>query len=352
LGSNGACNTCGVPRGINKTLRWDTNGTITETRDPGHRMVLADVEGINQLFDYIESLVGISLESIIIESKAKATKRFTQHLIRGPKGTLLRLVGLDRAIDRAGETARMFGYGQFNIIERDWKNNLVTWHMHDPYCVPLMCGDLRGATEAIRNVTGDVTYQKLAGGSYFVRANVRPRPTGLEERLLSPEVRLKPGDLTYETCKECGLPAMMSDFVWDMDKGITTNTTTGLRFAFVGPDGLQVVFDELQSELGDTVPGTVIEAQRRRTANSEFDPRELFNPAVLRRFLGILGFGNLVELADRGGRYYARVENPALPYIIVGTALGVVDAMTGANAHADWSIDDGDLELTVTPGAV
>jgi hypothetical protein len=202
-------------------------------------MVLADVDGISQLFANIEALVGISIEKIITESKAKATRKFTKRLIRGPKGTLLNLVGLDRAIDRMGETARIFGYGQFNIIEMDWKNNLVTWHLNDPYSLPLMCGDLRGATEAIRNVTGEVTCQKLAGGSYFVKAELRPRPSGLEERLTSAKVNLKSGDLVHQHCRQCGLPTALSDFIWDMDKGTINNAVTGLRFAFVGPNNCQ-----------------------------------------------------------------------------------------------------------------
>ena len=132
MGNNGTCRACCVPRGITKSLKWNNNGTITETRDRKHRMVLADVDGINQLFSNIEDMVGISIEKIITESKAKATRQFTKRLLRGPKGTLLNLVGLDRAIGRMGEAARLFGYGQFNIIEMDWKNNLVTWHLHDP----------------------------------------------------------------------------------------------------------------------------------------------------------------------------------------------------------------------------
>jgi len=352
LGSTGTCSICCVPRGIAKSLRWNTNGTITETRDRSHRMVLADVDGISQLFANIEALVGISIDKIVTESKAKAARTFTKRLIRGPKGTLLNLVGLDRAIDRMGETARMFGYGQFNIIEMDWKNNLVTWHLNDPYSLPLMCGDLRGATEAIRNVTGDVTWQKLAGGSYFVKAELRPRPSGLEERLTSAKVNLKSGDLVHQHCRQCGLPTALSDFVWDMDKGTINNAITGLRFAFVGPDGLQVVFDELQAELGDTIPETIIEAQRMRTTEFAFDPWQLFGPEDLRKSLGVLGFGNLVAVEDRDGAFYARVENPALPYVIVGTALGVAERRLGAAAEASWSVTtDGDLELTVAPAS-
>jgi hypothetical protein len=212
-----------------------------------------------------------------------------------------------------------------------------------------MCGDLRGATEAIRNVVGDVTYQKLAGGSYFIRGQLRPRPSGLEERLTAPEVSLKPGDLANQPCRECGLPVALSDFIWDMEMGTIINAMTGLRFAFVGPDGLQVVFDELQSELGDFIPATVIEAQRIRTLNLAFDPWELFGPEDLRRFLGVLGFGNLVAQEDRGGGYYARVENAALPYVIVGTALGVAERRLGQGVTADWSVaPDGDLEMTLS----
>jgi hypothetical protein len=43
-----------------------------------------------------------------------------------------------------------------------------------------------------------------------------------------------------------------------------------------------------------------------------------------------------------------KVENAALPLMIVGTAAGALEAVTGARAVADWSTKkDGTLEMSV-----
>src|SRR5664280_2339196 len=59
------CKSCGIPRRTSRSLTWSSNGTITEARNPDHRMVFADVDGLGELFANIEGLIGISIQSII-----------------------------------------------------------------------------------------------------------------------------------------------------------------------------------------------------------------------------------------------------------------------------------------------
>jgi len=343
------CNSCGVPTRTSKILTWNSDGTITEKRDPDHRMVFADVDGINRLFSNIEQLIGIPIQNIITESKAKATGDFTRKLIQGWKGNVVRRVGLGLVINKMGGIARSFGYGDIEVLQVDWKNNRTDFRLRDPYSVPLMCGDLRGATEAVKNVIGTVVAEQEDERTWIVRGHLSPPPSGMEERLAAPPVMTKPGDLKLRTCPSCGLPLEMSTFSWDTERGIIRNRETGMRFAFMGPGAIQAVFDELASELGDTIPETVIEAQRMRVASQDFNPWKVFGTDDFRDMLGVIGFGNLVSYEASDGKFKATIENASLPLLIVGTVVGALDSITGSKPEAEWSVTpDGDLELTLT----
>jgi hypothetical protein len=161
-----------------KSLKWNSNGTITEKRDPAHRMVFLDSDGLDVLFFNIEDLIGVPIEQIIIESKSKATREFTRKVLHGIKGKLVRLVGLERAIGRMSDIAVVFGYGRFKIVELDWDGDYVCWRLNDPYSLPLICGDLRGATEAIRNDEGVVSYRKEPDDSYILEGRLNRRHGG------------------------------------------------------------------------------------------------------------------------------------------------------------------------------
>jgi hypothetical protein len=342
------CKRCGIPTRTSKSLTWNSNGTITEARNPDHRMVFADVDGMGELFANIEGLIGISIQSIITESKAKATGDFTKELIRGWKGAVVRRAGLGIVINKMGGVAKSFGYGDIDIIEVDWKQNKIDFRLHDPYSVPLMCGDLRGATEAVKDVVGTVEPEQEDEHTWIVRGRLSPPPSGMEERLAAAPVRLKPGDLAYECCSSCGVPLGISGFDWDVDRGIIRNQETGVRYAFVGPGGIQAIFDELASELGESIPETVIEAQRMRVASQDFDAWKKFGAGEFRELLAALGFGNMISFEASDGTYSATIENAALSLMIVGTALGALEAITGKKATAEWSLDpDGDLQISV-----
>jgi len=117
---------------------------------------------------------------------------------------------------------------------------------------------------------------------------------------------------------------------------------------FVGPGGIQAIFDELASELGESIPETVIEAQRMRVASQDFDAWKKFGAGEFRELLAVLGFGNMISFEASDGTYSATIENAALSLMIVGTALGALEAITGKKATAEWSLDpDGDLQISV-----
>ena len=116
----------------------------------------------------------------------------------------------------------------------------------------------------------------------------------------------------------------------------------------LGPVGLQVVLDELGEELGETIPETIIEAQRMYLRENPFLRWKGAGKEGVRRWLAIQGLGNLVVLDQLETGFSARIENPALPTILVGSALGFFEYTTNREGRAEWSVsEDGDLQMEV-----
>ena len=342
------CKTCGVPLRIGKDHVWNPDGTMTQRRDPDHRMIFFDSDGVGALFSNIERLIGVPIENIVIESKARATCAYISHLIRGLRGTAARMVGIDRVVARVVNQGRVMGYGDINMQEVNWKDMFMTCRIAHPYALPLFCGDLRGATEAIRKMEGNVTHEEVAPDTFLVRAFHEEHAAHLEQRLMPRQLHRKPGNISFTSCPGCGVPMEISKFKWDLDEGTIVHEPTGLRYAIFGPAGLQAIFDELENELGETIPETIVEAQRLHSEERLGGSWKNMGVDDLRGWLASQGMGSLVSTDQVEGGIQATVQNPAVPLVLVGTAAAFFEFMVGARASLSWSIaDDGDLVFTL-----
>src|SRR5659263_430654 len=82
-----ACKTCGVPSRVGKGHIWNPNGTIVQRQDRDHRMIFFDSDSIDALFTNIESLIGMPIEKMVIESKARATQASSAASSREPRAS-------------------------------------------------------------------------------------------------------------------------------------------------------------------------------------------------------------------------------------------------------------------------
>jgi hypothetical protein len=344
------CKACGVPIRVGKGHNWNFDGTITQRRDPDHFLAFIDSNGVNALFANIEQLIGVPIEKIIIESKARATRAYIGKMIRGTKGTLARIVGLERIVRRIVEQGRVLGLGDIKVHEFNWKEAYMYCEIGNPYSLPLFLGDLKGSTEAIRKFVGTVTYEQIGPDRYMVKNFQAPHAPELEDRLYpSPKPR-KPGHVEFKRCTGCGAPVEISHFRWDLERGTITDPETGLRVALFGPIGLQAIFDELEEELGEAIPETIIEAQRLYVTTTTGSFWKSLREDNFGHWLALFGLGNLVSLEQEGMDVTVRIENPRLPLILAGTALGLYEIVSGTRGSAKWSIaDDGDLTIAMAP---
>lgn len=344
------CGACGIPLRIGKDHNWNPDGTITQRRDPDHRMLFFDSDSLDGLFSNIEQLIGVPIEKMIVESKARATNAYIGQLLRGHRGLIARVIGLNRIVRRVVEQGKLLGYGDINVIDFDWKESRMECEIGHPYSLPMFCGDLKGSTEAIRKRSGTVSTEQTGDDRYLVRNYLAPHAPELEDRLFPTPKPRKPGNIEYDNCPGCGVPLEISRFVWNLERGTINHCETGLRMAVFGPVGLQVVFEELEKELGDTIPDTIVEAQRMYTRENPNIRWKGSGIDGVRRWLAIQGMGNLVSMDQVEGGIAATVENPALPTILVGSSLGFYELTTGNRASAEWSVaQDGDLSIRITP---
>jgi hypothetical protein len=340
------CKTCGVPLKFGRDHSWNGDGTITQRRDPTHRMILFDSEGLDTLFDNIESIIGMPLEKIIIESKARATRDYIARQIVGMRGTIVRIVGIDRIVRMVVEQGRLLGYGDIIVHEFDWKGGTMQCEIGNPYSLPLFCGDLLGSNEAIRKLPGACSYEKIGLDRYMINTVAAEHAPEFADRLLTKMPPRKPGNVEHDLCPGCKAPREVSRYKWDLEAGTIKNSETGMRLALFGPVGLQVMFEELESELGDTIPDTIVEAQRQIVSRKLNLDWNLNDPDVMSKWLSVQGMGNLVEMTAGEEGILIRIENAAVPLVLVGNALGIFEAYANVKGVARWEISpDGDLTI-------
>jgi hypothetical protein len=175
-------------------------------------MLLFDSEGIDAIFYNVEQLIGMSIEKMVIESKARATFAYISHLLRGSRGTLARLVGIERVVGKVVRQGTVMGYGDIGEVEVNWKERYMTVEIGNPYSLSLFCGDFKGASEAIRKVEATVSSSEIKPGYSLVSVWNEPHAPGLEGRLLAKQPARKPGDIEYERCPECKVPVQLKRY--------------------------------------------------------------------------------------------------------------------------------------------
>ncbi len=359
------CEGCGLPALIGREHNWEANGVISLSRSPANRMVFFESETIDGVMGKIEGLIGQKVGHIVIESRARETRRYME-----------RILGNEQAFRRAEEglapeeresvmaharsvslsmmdIGRAYGYGD-GRLGRTWDSgDPFPWReqlYERPYSVYFAAADLLGTVEAFEGREMWVDIEELGEGSYRFRAYPASHPLGLRERLKRRKrYDFKPGGMEYRRCGVCGVPLDVSSFKWDVPRGLILNPENGRRMAFFGPLALEAVFDDMEAELGEAIPETVIEAMRLYIREAWSDEEWWRDAETFRRMIGLRGMGNLTRF--EGGRDGLRltVENSALHLMMVGTVQALVEMAYGVDrSGVEWSLrEDGDLDVSV-----
>jgi hypothetical protein len=349
------CAECKAPKQFVDTHLWLGGGTIVQSGDRKHRMVLVESDNLDPLFKGIEELIGMPLERIVIETKRRATRDYLNRMIPATVKDLVQSFRMDiePLIEAVNITGHVLGYGDSSLVEVRYTkgdDDYVIERIAKPYSVLLWCGDLAGSSEAVVDRDHDVKYEFISPDVVEIKAWPAPRPQELKERLLLKEYGYIDGDIYLRRCPSCGGPAALSGYAWDIRKGLIKMKDRDRRVAMLGPAYLEAVFDELERELGEDIPRVVVEAQRRFTRGELYSPEEIKSEEGFRDLLALRGLGNLREMAMDGKKLRVRIQNVAIHLMVAGLIQGYFEDVTGQESNIEWELkEDGTLELEVTP---
>jgi hypothetical protein len=234
--------------------------------------------------------------------------------------------------------------------EKEEAGESITMRVRNPHSVLFFAGETLGAWEALQGGDYSASVHEDADGSYLVRCEPGGHPVGLEGRLNSRRYTYRPGRIETDRCVECGVPAALGRYVWDIGEGTITDRESGRRMAVFGPAGLEAVLDDLAFEQGEEIPAAVVEAQRgyvRRTAGDGGKNRGRTGD---RQNMAVRGLGNLRSYEEGRDRVRVVIENACLNLVTVGTFQALFEIRAGAESSScEYGLaGDGTLSVTIS----
>jgi hypothetical protein len=344
------CPSCNVPVEFSRMNVWNTDGTISQARNPDHRLFFYDSGGFDRLFANVADIVGVSIEGLVIDSKRKATLDYLTTLLSGLRGALLRTFLRSKAYEMTSKLGALMGYGHYEL--RDWRRGeFIKVYGENVYCLPLISADLIAIFNYVEGLPADLQTKDYDKGKLITVKRGERFDMGSPSRLDYRKIPHKPGRVNLERCPECDLPIDLRKFSWSLDDGVITDNQSGRSMALMGPNEMDSIFLALEAELGEEVNRAIVEGQCRYV-REELQERETSRGGrFLARQLALRGMGNLVRFEMGEGRLRAEVEN-ASPYLMVaGLLKGIFEALAGGRSDCGYRLaDDGTLSVEVTLG--
>jgi hypothetical protein len=345
---------------IGRQHTWHANGVITQARDPEHRMVFFESENIDRVFQKIEEIIGVSVERIVVESQRRSTREYLEKQFPLAVRRALYILQPGLIAKRMAGIANIYGYGHVEVVEvragplrrLRKEDDYLAMTIRHPYSIYRYCGDNLGGMEAVTGRACSVKKERIDEDTYRLELTVGRHPVELEERLTRRKYAYREGEVRVEKCPACGVPRVVARCVWDLENGIITDPTTGRRMALIGPASLDAAFYELESELGETIPETVIEAQRQFVKEAVHKGEwQAYTPS-LEEIMAARGLGILTAFEADERRLSLTIRNSCLHLWMVGLAQGIFEMETGhENTTRAWSLSpDGELTVRVSAG--
>jgi hypothetical protein len=353
------CPECGVPEQMVESYIWLNSGVMVAKTDQAQRLILVESENLDPLFEGISEVIGLPIERQVIDVCRRGTANFVKDMVpREVKDLIIkREIDLEPIIigltDVMMTTSQVMGFGKFEFMgyryEQD-ENDYLTNRCAHPYSVPLSRGNLAGTIEGLYDTEATVESREVAPDVYEQTAHFGRHSKALEERLKLTPYRHREGDVELARCSSCGGPTALTSFEWIPEDGIIRSKSTGRRLAVVSPYVLEAVFDELEVEVGETMPRAIVEAQRRFIKSSSYSIDEISDEEEFRTQLAVRGCGNLRNIHVGKDGISLRIDNAATHLMVVGMVQGLFEAAFDVESNVEWNIsEDRDLEVNVTP---
>jgi hypothetical protein len=350
------CPECGVLKIAASEHLWLNNGDIVHSRARSTRIIFLETENLDPLFRGIERIIGMPIEHMVITSSRRAYRiylnAFVPELIR--ERIQRKEFDYGPYDDAFRDVAGLNGCGRYEGVSHRYEqdeDDYDTVTISEPFCVPMTVAAHVGAIECLTGVDQGYKYEEVSNDLYKITSSPSPHLEELKERLWFEPYQHRDGDLELERCATCGCPKVLGGYQWFPDRGIIINKTTRRRMSISGNELIEPVFKELEQELGDIIPRAVVEAQRCFTKGGFYTMDDIAEEGDFRTQLALRGLGNLKELSMKKTGMHMKLENAALPLIIIGLAQGFFEMGLGLDSSdVDWELSkDGALEMEVKP---
>jgi hypothetical protein len=349
------CPECGVPEQFTKNHVWLNSGALVQSNDLSTRLCFMECENLDPLYRGIGEIIGLPVDHMVTDIILKATANYVRNIVPPEVKNMVknRVLEAELLIGALSDSAQLYGYGKYDLVgvryEGD-EDDYLTMRIAEPYSVLLCCGSLAGSIEAIVDAPQGVAYEETSPGVYEVKAFASEYSREVHERLQLERYHHRDGDVELERCPTCGGPRALSGYKWHAGRGVIVNTLDGRRMALIGPGALGPVFQELEKELGETIPRAVLEMQRRFAKRGFYAIKEIGDEEDLRTQLALRGLGNLREMRVGPKGLHMRLDSTTGHLMLVGLVQGLFEKAFDVDARVEWSVSEGgDLEIEVTP---
>lgn len=348
------CPECGVPEYITSEHLWLNNGDIVQAKDQGARLVLIEGENIDPLFRNIQEIIGVPIEHIVITAMRRATRSYVSRIVPDDVKEQIHKKEMDPVPIALAmmDVASMLGHGGQEYVDHRYEKDDDDYYivkMLEPFSVPMVCGTIAGAVEAILGHDRGVTYEQESPEVYKVTTIPLTHPEEFEQRMHMKPYNHRDGDIELERCDACGGPKALSAYRWHVERGVIIDETSQRRLVMSGPQELECIFEELKEELGETINQVIVEAQRRFTKSGFYSIADARTEEDFRTLLALRGLGKLKEIKYSKNGLRMRLDNAALPLMIVGMMQGVFETSVGEVSTVEWEFsEDGNLEIEVS----
>ena len=353
------CGRCTAPIYVRAAAVWNEDGTITGRFAGRTRVVQLYADEINHILDGISQRIGLDITPIVVEGERKAGIRFTGSILsrwRGLVGAIVRCRLFSRFVfSFVARGARNAGLGNCRLAGYRHLRELIV-EFEDPFCIPILAGDILGAFEAMCGKSAKVSWE---GDKH--RARITVRADGGEYRSgadrLEPRLPVTvPGKVCFERCPRCRIPLEVTRrYSFDLKRGIATEVESGRRIVTVMIDSLNAVFKELACELGEDLEQMIVDLEAEYSCLNLPKPEGLQGLDAVRLLLGdltIKGMGNPVSVTwDDQGSLTVNIDNPFNEEMLAGRVLGCYRLICGEESGITWTPDVGG-RLTVKVGGV
>lgn len=350
------CPECRVPKLTTGEHAWLNNGDLVQARDHGNRVIFLESENLDPLFQEIGNIIGMPVEAILIGAVRRGLRAYLKLFISDEAREKVRKKELSlKAVDDGfRELGRPMGYGSYEFVDmryEDDSEDFFTVSITEPFSVPISAASHCAAMEAILDIDYAVTYSEAGPDKYNIFAFPSPHPRAFKGRMQTERYEHHDGDFELERCPSCGGPKALSVCKWYMQRGVIINEALKHRMAVLGSPYLDPIFQELEAELGDTIPKIIVEAQKRFTKTGFYSMENVLDAGDFKVQLALRGLGNLRELKIGKRGVHMLVENVTVPYLVIGMMQGIFEMAFDVESEVDWELSTGNLRMELAPKA-